>query len=137
SSASAKIVSLQLRRKFDDQVFDPFRFVPMTNQKRIWRADDDQIMHAEQRDRCSIFLEYDVVAGIDRRDCAVRGVSALILLKIISHSMPGSNVVPIKAGLHHENAVGILHDGVIERDARQFAEALTQGGLKISRRAQL
>jgi hypothetical protein len=38
---------LQFRWKFTNQVFDPFRFVPMTNQKGIWRTDDDQIMHAE------------------------------------------------------------------------------------------
>src|SRR5262245_30245801 len=109
----------------------------MTNQKGIWRTDDDQIMHAYQRDRCSIFLENDVVAGIDRRDCAVRGVSAFVLLEIIRHSMPASDVVPVKAGLHDKNAVGFLHDCIIERDARQFAEALTQSCLKISRRAQL
>src|SRR5918996_4747711 len=40
-------LSLQFRRKSADQVFDSFRFVPMTNQKSIWRTDDDQIMHAE------------------------------------------------------------------------------------------
>jgi hypothetical protein len=28
-------LSLQFRRKFADKVFNPFRFVPMTNQKGI------------------------------------------------------------------------------------------------------
>src|SRR6516164_3837238 len=40
-------LSLQFRRKFADQVFDSFRFAPVTNQKSIWRTNDDQIMHAE------------------------------------------------------------------------------------------
>ena len=39
--------SLQFRRKFADQVFDLFRFVPMTNQKRVRGSHDDEIMHSE------------------------------------------------------------------------------------------
>src|SRR5215831_6163081 len=111
--------------------------MPMTNQKRIWRTYDDQIMHAEKRDRCSILLENDVIAGIDRSDSPVRRVSAFVFFEIIRDRVPASDVVPIEARLDDKNAVGFFHDRVIEGDARQFTEALTQDCFEISRRAQL
>src|SRR6266576_5263951 len=94
-------------------------------------------MHSEQRDRCSVFLENDVVAGIDRGDGAVRRISTFVLFKIIRDRSPASYVVPIKSGLHDENAIRFLHDRVIERDTRQFAEPLTQSFIEISNSAQL
>src|SRR5206468_12649092 len=46
-SDSSRATSLQLRWKFADQVLNLFRFVPVTNQKRVRGPYDDQIMHSE------------------------------------------------------------------------------------------
>ncbi len=117
-------VSLYFRWEFADQVFDPFRFVPVANQNRVRRADDDQIVHSKQCNGCSIFLKHDVIAGIDGGNAAVCGVSAFILFKIIRHRSPAADIIPIKRGFYDQNAVGLFHDRVIERDSRQFPEAL-------------
>src|SRR5438874_13280280 len=88
--------SLQFRRKFTDQLLDPFRFMAVADQKRIRCADNDKIMHSEQCDCRSPFLKDDVVTGIDRSEGAIRRVSAFVLLKIIRQCAPASYVVPIK-----------------------------------------
>src|SRR5207247_10056074 len=56
---------LQLRRQLPDEIFDLLSLVPMTNQNRIACPDDDQIMHAEQRDCCLAVVEDNVIAGIE------------------------------------------------------------------------
>ena len=38
--------------------------MPMTNEQRIRRSDDDEIVHAEQRNLRAVFVEDDVVRGI-------------------------------------------------------------------------
>src|SRR5204863_7190110 len=80
--------SLQFRRKFTDQLLDPFRFMAMANQKRIRCADNDQIMHSEQCDCRSIFIEDDIVTGIDRSDDAIRSVSVFVLCRILRYFSP-------------------------------------------------
>src|SRR5205814_5529292 len=95
---SSQLTSLQFRRNFADKVLDPFGFVSVTNQKCIWRSHDDEIMDSEQRYGCAVFLENDVIAGIERGDAAVRGVSIVVLLKIIRHRSPASYVIPLEAG---------------------------------------
>jgi hypothetical protein len=71
-------------------------------------------MNSEQRDRCATFFEHNVIARIDCRDGAVCGVPALILLKIIRDCSPASDVIPIKTGLHHKDAIGLFHDRIIK-----------------------
>ena len=86
----------------------------MANQKCIWRSHDDEIIHSKQRDACGVFLENYIIAGIERGDGAVRGVSMFVLLKIISYCSPASDVIPVEAGLHYKDAVRLFHDRVIE-----------------------
>src|SRR5262249_17873624 len=88
------VTSLQFRRNFADEVFDSFRFVFVTDQQGIWCSHDDEIMDSEQRYGCAVFLENDVVAGIERGDAAVRSVSLLILLKVIRYASPTPDIVP-------------------------------------------
>ena len=52
--------SLQFRRNFGDEVLDLFRLMPVTNEQRILRAHDDQVVHAEQRDVRAILIRNDV-----------------------------------------------------------------------------
>src|SRR5207237_8133970 len=52
---------LQLRRQRPDEILDRLSLVPMTNQNRIACPDDDQIMHAEQRDCCLAVVEDNVI----------------------------------------------------------------------------
>src|SRR5262245_49029690 len=70
-------------------------------------------------------------------DGSVRGVSSFVFFKIIRYCPPASDVVPVEARLHDKNTIGFLHDGIIERDARQFAEPLAQGILEIFWRSKL
>src|SRR5437899_1829417 len=105
----------------------------MANQKCILGLHYNEVTNSKQRDGCPIFLENDIIAGIERGNWAVRGVSLFVLLKIIRHCSPASDVVPIEAGLHYEDAIRLFHDRVIERDAWQFTEALTQSLLEILR----
>ena len=86
----------------------------MTDQKRVLRSHNNEIMNSKQCDGCSILLENDVVAGIERSDGAIRGVSLLVFLKIISHRPPASNVVPVETCLHYKNAVRLFHDRIVE-----------------------
>src|SRR6266540_2196587 len=82
--------SLQFRRNFADKILDPFSFVPVTNQKCILGSNDNEVMNSKQCDRRAVFLENNVVAGIDRGNGTVRGVSLFVLLKVIRHCSPAS-----------------------------------------------
>ena len=106
----------------------------VADQKRIRCADHDEIMHSEQGDCRSVFIEDDVVTGIDRSEDAIRRVSAFVLFKIIRHCSPASDVVPIETGLNDKNAVCLFHDRVIEGDLRQPVVPLAQNVIEISRR---
>ena len=71
-------------------------------------------MDSEQCYGCAVFLENDVVAGIERGDAAVRSVSLLILLKVIRHASPTSDVIPVEAGLHNEDAIRLFQNRIIK-----------------------
>ena len=86
----------------------------MTDQKRVLSSHNNEIMNSKQCDGRPILFENDVVAGIDRSDGAIRGVSLLVFLKIIRQCSPASDVVPVETCLHYENAVRLFHDGIIE-----------------------
>src|SRR4029077_1702033 len=105
---------LQFRWNFADKVLNPFSFVSVTDQKGILRSHDNEVMDSKQRDTCAIFLENDVIAGIERGNSAVRSVSLLVLSKVIRHCSPASDIVPIKARLYNKHAIGFFHDRVIE-----------------------
>src|SRR4029077_3834429 len=123
---SSRVGSLQLRWKLADQILDLFCFVSVTDQKRVLSSNNDEIMNSKKCDGHPILFENDVVAGIERSDDAIRGVSLLVFLKIIRHCSPASNVVPVETCLDYKNAVRLFHDRIIEGDPRQFAEAVTQ-----------
>src|SRR5438477_12124585 len=55
--------SLQFRRKFTDQLLDPFRFVAVADQKRIRCVDNDKIMHSEQCTCRSACVKADLLTG--------------------------------------------------------------------------
>src|SRR5205823_967280 len=80
---SSRVGSLQLRRKFADQILNFFCFVSVTDQKRVLSSHNNEIMNSKQCDGRPILFENDVVAGIDRSDGAIRGVSLLVFLKMI------------------------------------------------------
>src|SRR6266496_6459913 len=103
----------------------------MTNQNCVAGSHNNKIMNSKQSDRRPVLIKNDVIGGIDRSDRTVGSVALLVLLEIICHRSPASNVVPIEAGFYHQHAVRLLHDGVIERNPRQFAEALAQDLLEI------
>ena len=86
----------------------------VTDQQCILRSHDNEIMNSKQRDTCAIFLENDVVAGIQRGDGAVRSISLFVFLKVIGHCSPTSDIVPVETGLYHEDAIGLFHNRVIE-----------------------
>src|SRR6266480_2411282 len=132
-SAASRVYSLHLWRQLADQVLDLFGFMPVTYQKRVFCPHHNKIMDSKQCDGCPSLLENDVVAGIERGDSAVRGVSLIVFLKIVRHRSPASDVVPVETGFHHKDAVCLFHDRVIKGDPWQFAEALTQRFLKIFR----
>src|SRR5438093_12729814 len=90
-------------------------------------------MDSKQRYGCAVFLENDVVAGIERGDAAVRSVSLLILLKVISHASTTPDVIPVEAGLHNEDSIRLSQHRIFKLDACQFAEALMQSLLGIFR----
>src|SRR6266545_2290416 len=136
-SDSLRIESLQLWRKLADQIFDLLCFMPVTDQKRVLCLHNDEVMDSEERNGCPALLENYVVAGIERGDGAIRGVSLPIFLKIIGHCSPASDVVPIETGLHDKDAVRLFHDRVVKGDPRQFAKAFAQSLLEILRRAYL
>ena len=109
----------------------------MTDQQRVFRSHNNKILNSKQCDGCPILLKNDVVAGIERSDDAIRGVSLLVFLKIICHCPPASDVVPVETCLHYKDAVRLFHDRVIERDARQVTEPVTQSVLEVFRSAKL
>src|SRR5437667_6884243 len=111
---SLRVTSLQFRRNLADKVLDPFSFVSVANQKCVWRSHNDKIMNSEQGYCCTVFLEHDVIAGIERGDAAVCSVSLFVLLKIIRHCSPASDVIPVEAGLHHKDAIRFFHDRIIK-----------------------
>src|SRR6266542_6389273 len=68
---SLRVTLLQFRRNLADKILDPFSFMSVTNQKCVWRSHDDKVMNSKQCDRRAVFLENDVIAGIERGDAAV------------------------------------------------------------------
>ena len=92
-------------------------------------------MHAQQGDPRSVRIEDDIVRGIERRDLAVGGIPFGVVFEIFRDGLPAADVIPIEAGFHHQDAIGFLHDRVIERDSRQISETFREGCLEIVARA--
>ncbi len=86
----------------------------MANQNCVTGPDNNEVVNSKQRDRYPALIENDVISGIDGRDRAVRGIPLFVILEIIRYRSPASDVVPIEARFHDENAIRFFHDRVIE-----------------------
>lgn len=130
-------MSLQLRRQFTDQALDLFRLVTVTNQDRVSGPHHDEIVNSEQRNVGAVITKNDVVSRIGNRCLAVDRVAVFVLFEIFRHGAPASDVVPVEGRFDDQHAVGLFHDRVVERDARQLAETFFKTLLEIPDRPKL
>ena len=86
----------------------------VTNQNCVTGPDNNKVVNSKQRDRSPVLIENDVISRIDGRDRAVRGISLFVILEVMRYRSPASDVVPIEARFHDENAIRFFHDRVIE-----------------------
>ena len=97
-----------------EKILDLLRLVPVANEDRVRRAHDDEIVDAEQCDPRALRIEDDVVRGFERRDFAIRRVPVRVILEILLDGAPAPDIIPIEAGFHYQDAIGFLHDCIIE-----------------------
>ena len=83
--------------------------MPVTNEHRVARPHDNEIVDAEERDTGAAFVENDVVTRLECGHLTVRGVASAILFEIARDRLPATNIIPIKFGFHHEHAIGVFH----------------------------
>src|SRR5260370_38493930 len=72
--------SLQLGRKFPDQILDLFGLMTMANQNCVTGPHDNEVVNSKQRDRCPVLIENDVISGIDGRVRPVPGLPLFVFL---------------------------------------------------------
>ena len=115
-----------LLENFDD-LFYVLRAGLWTDQRGIRRIDHHHVGQPDRRHDPPVSKDHRPLA-IDIDDPAADDVAGLVLRSHFIQAAPTPDVRPLEAHRHHGRLVGLFHDAVVDRDRRQPAILIIDGG---------
>lgn len=127
----------QFRRELGGEVLDRVGLVTIGDEQGVVGLDDDQVIHAEERDLGSFAgVENDIVFGIDLGDGGIDSIVVADGFEVFGDGDPGADIVPVEGGLDVKNAPCLFHEGVVDGNRGELGELSRDGGVEVFGRAQ-
>lgn len=115
------------------ELLDGVGLVTIGDQEGVAGLDHDEVIDAEEGDFDSfLFVEDDVVFGVDKCEVTVGGIVVALVGQVFGDRDPGADIIPVEGGLDIEDMPRFFHERIVDGDGGEFRKLVGHRGGEIA-----